>query len=157
MKHLAKNVSGDTIVEVLIAIVILSLILTGAYVTSNDSLRNIRDAQERIQALGIAQSQAEDLRAESNDVFIPSGNNLSYLSPPTSFCFDKNNNFTPFPVSSPVGTCQFQNIPYTVHIYGLGALSAPATTVTFKIEVTWPSISANTSIDHMDIYYRVGT
>ena len=55
--------SGDTIVEVLISIAVLSLVLTAAFVTSNRSLQGVRDAQEHSEALSILQGQVETLLA----------------------------------------------------------------------------------------------
>ena len=155
-----KNNSGDTIVEVLIAIVILSLILTGAYVSSNDSLDNIRDAQDRIQALGYAQNQAEDLRAEAHTIFAPSSPDATYLNPTTpatNFCFDNTNTISVWPPAAPPtwAPCEFGTIPYTVQVTSLGQISAPATTYTFRITVTWPSISHNVTTDSLVMYYRV--
>lgn len=154
MRSIIKNIKGDTIVEVLIAIVILSLILTGAYVTSNDSLLNIRDAEERIQALGIAQSQAETLRADADTLFA-GGAYAAYLgnggTAPT-FCFSSTNSFQDYR-SSP-SSCQFTTIPYDVQIQGLGP--TPDNTNTFKITVSWSSISAFSVKDQITIYYRVG-
>lgn len=54
---------GDTIVEVLIAIAVISLILGGAYVTTNRSLQATRAAQERAVALKLAESQIERVKA----------------------------------------------------------------------------------------------
>lgn len=53
---------GDTIVEVLIAIAVISLVLGGAYVTTNRSLRATRSAQERGNALKLVESQLEQLK-----------------------------------------------------------------------------------------------
>ena len=53
---------GDTIVEVLIAIAVVSLILGGAYVTTNRSLIATRAAEERGNALKLAESQVEQLK-----------------------------------------------------------------------------------------------
>jgi type II secretory pathway pseudopilin PulG len=50
---------GDTIVEVLIAISVVSLVLTGAMAISNSSLKQIRGAQERSEAQAYAQSTVE--------------------------------------------------------------------------------------------------
>jgi Tfp pilus assembly protein PilV len=149
IKSLKINESGDTIVEVLIAILILSLILSGAYVTSNNSLKNIRDAQERVQATSIAQGQAEELRAEASTLFA-NGNNNSYLSGPTTFCFY---NDTLTPTSS--GKCTINNL-YDVAITGQGPSPAPSNTNKFKITINWNSISANQASDNLVIYYRVG-
>lgn len=55
------NNRGDTIIEVLISIAVLSVILVGAYVSVNRSNTIIRDSQERLKALTIAQTQVESL------------------------------------------------------------------------------------------------
>jgi prepilin-type N-terminal cleavage/methylation domain-containing protein len=57
-----KRQRGDTLVEVLICILLVSLILTGAYVTTNRSRIGIRDAQEHAQALKLVQGQLEQLK-----------------------------------------------------------------------------------------------
>lgn len=57
---------GDTIVEVLISIGIVSLILTGAYVTTHRSTQGIRDAQEHAEALKLAQGQLEQVRQNAH-------------------------------------------------------------------------------------------
>lgn len=54
---------GDTIVEVLIAIAVITLVLGGAYVTTNRSLQATRAAQERVNALKLAESQMEQIKA----------------------------------------------------------------------------------------------
>lgn len=53
---------GDTIVEVLISIAIVSLILGGAFVATNRSLVSTRDAQERSDGLKLVESQLEQLK-----------------------------------------------------------------------------------------------
>jgi len=55
------NQTGDTIVEVLIATAVVGLMIVGAYVTSNNSLIATERAQERGEAVKIAESQAEML------------------------------------------------------------------------------------------------
>lgn len=57
---------GDTIVEVLICVLIVSLVLAGAYVTTQRSSVGIRNSQEHSQVLKLIQSQVEQLRANSN-------------------------------------------------------------------------------------------
>ncbi len=64
--------AGDTLVEVLIAILIVSLVLTGAYVTTNRSALGVRNAQEQAEALKLIQGQLEQVRqngTQSADVF----------------------------------------------------------------------------------------
>lgn len=57
---------GDTIVEVLIAISVVSMVLGGAYVTTNRSLLATRAAEERGNALKLAESQIEQLKGIAN-------------------------------------------------------------------------------------------
>jgi type II secretory pathway pseudopilin PulG len=63
MKNLLKplNKSGDTIVEVLIAMAVVAVVLGGAYTSANRSLNSTRAAQERGEALKFGESQAEAL------------------------------------------------------------------------------------------------
>lgn len=53
---------GDTVVEVLISIAVVSLVLGGAFVTANRSLQGTRDAQERQNALKMAEAQVEKIK-----------------------------------------------------------------------------------------------
>lgn len=73
---------GDTLVEVLIAIAVVSLILGGAYVTTNTSLLATRAAQERGNALKLAEAQIEQLKgiAATNPTAVFGG------AAPSPFC-----------------------------------------------------------------------
>ncbi len=53
---------GDTIIEVLISITVVSVILGGAYASSNRSLSATRQAQERGESLKLAEAQLERLK-----------------------------------------------------------------------------------------------
>jgi prepilin-type N-terminal cleavage/methylation domain-containing protein len=57
---------GDTIVEVLIAMAVLGLVLASAFAISNRSYATGLNAQERNEALKVAESQIELLRIASN-------------------------------------------------------------------------------------------
>lgn len=61
------NKRGDTIIEVLMAIAIVSAVLGGAFVSANRSLNGMRVSQERSQAVKLAQGQAELLSAATKD------------------------------------------------------------------------------------------
>lgn len=58
---------GDTIVEVLICVLIVSMILSGAYVTTQRSSTGIRNSQEHAEALKLIQSQLEQIKANASD------------------------------------------------------------------------------------------
>jgi prepilin-type N-terminal cleavage/methylation domain-containing protein len=72
-RQLRTRQRGDTLVEVLICILIVSIVLMGAYVTTQRASRGIRSSQEHAEALKLAQSQLEQLRADAEsedpDVF----------------------------------------------------------------------------------------
>lgn len=59
--HPFKNQRGDTIVEVMIAVAVVSLVLVAAYASTNRNILNVQDAQEHSQALQLVQSQIEYL------------------------------------------------------------------------------------------------
>lgn len=73
MKKLTQR--GDTIVEVLISMLVVSVILGGAFVTTNKSQTGVRDSQEHTEALKLMESQLEELRSNagsaSPNVFPP--------------------------------------------------------------------------------------
>lgn len=73
---------GDTIVEVLIAISIVSMVLGGAYGTTRRSLVDTHDAQERSTGVKLIESQIEQLRtlAQTN------AGAIFGASVPASFC-----------------------------------------------------------------------
>lgn len=64
---LFRNTRGDTIVEVLISISVLSLILTASYALANRSSQGVRQAQERSEALKITEGLLEKLKSELSD------------------------------------------------------------------------------------------
>ena len=61
-----NNNRGDTIVEVLVAIMVISSVLAGAYVSTRSSINATRTAQERGEALKLAESQVEQIKVAAN-------------------------------------------------------------------------------------------
>lgn len=57
-----RREAGDTIVEVLVAVVIISVVIAGAYQVTNQGLRIGQNSIERTQASAITAAQAETLR-----------------------------------------------------------------------------------------------
>ncbi len=72
---------GDTIVEVLIVIAVVGLILAGAFVSSNRSTQVTRTAQERGEALKVAETQLERIK-------IAKATGAPTLATSGTFCFD---------------------------------------------------------------------
>lgn len=75
-----SNNRGDTIVEVIVCIAVISLILSAAYSISTRSLNGMRIAQERGEALKVAEGQMEMLRKKFSLITSPSDPSLADLA-----------------------------------------------------------------------------
>ena len=62
---LLKHQAGDSIIEVLIAMAIVSLILVAAYTISNKNTQSLEANAERVQAQHLVEAQIEALRAQN--------------------------------------------------------------------------------------------
>ncbi len=80
LKHIDRQSRGDTIVEVMIALTILSFALTTSYSTVNRSMQSARNSQEHSEALQYLNSQVELARADAADV--------NLYNALTSFCMN---------------------------------------------------------------------
>ena len=139
---------GDTIVEVLIAVAVVSLILGGAYVATNKSLLGSRAAQERGDALKLVESQFESIKAiaagTNSDSVLGSGT-------PASFCIV---NSTTVAISTSAG-CK-------VSAKGTATTKEPAynlsvvrtNNTTFTVTNTWSAIERK-GTDSLHMTYRV--
>jgi prepilin-type N-terminal cleavage/methylation domain-containing protein len=155
MLRLGFSQAGDTIVEVLVAMAVLGVVLTGAFVTANSSLNGEHTAQEHAQALTIAQSQIEDLVAGYNLVgncFNPQNPNLS-VGAGNCYFDNAESYFCLKPYSSQCA----QSAAYWYQISDTAIPAslptAPAIHInTYKIVVSWPSLSGGTG--SVQLYYR---
>src|SRR5688572_7799333 len=82
--------SGDTIVEVMFAIAIVSSVLGVSYTTVSRATNNARQAQERGVATKLLESQVERLKAKASE---PSSVIFSGAS---TFCLDQTNTKSDF-------------------------------------------------------------
>jgi prepilin-type N-terminal cleavage/methylation domain-containing protein len=138
---------GDTIVEVLIAIAILSTILVGAYVTANRSLTTERNAQEHTQALTIAQGQVEDLYSSgslssSDNCFGPDTG-----IPVSTICEVPYNNQD----SSATSTCP-ATVAYCYQIIDSEISPVGTKPVTYEVKVNWDALGGGKN--SVQLYYR---
>jgi type II secretory pathway pseudopilin PulG len=67
LKRCAHYQSGDTIIEVLIAIAVSASVIALVYATMNKNALITRSNQERIEAVRLAQTQVESLRLHTSD------------------------------------------------------------------------------------------
>jgi prepilin-type N-terminal cleavage/methylation domain-containing protein len=137
LMKLVRDKRGDTIVEVLIAVSIVSLVLAGAYASTSRSARATLDAQEHSQALRAVESQLEYLRANGktagNDVcFTPTGTEVSSGNAACTV--------------SPYGPGTQPN--YRLQIFQPSAGNGQA----YEVQATWPSSLDGTS--KVSMFYR---
>jgi len=147
--------SGDTLVEVLICILIVSMVLTGAYVTTNKSTLRVINSQEHVEALKTAQGQLEQIRqnatvAASNVFDRPLGSafcmvNSQIRDAAQPVCKqDKSGNPT---------TAQPTFVITAVRQACIGA-SLPPNCNMFSVTVTWESIASKTTA-YESLTYRL--
>ena len=122
-----KSQSGDTIVEVLIALSILGLALSIAYATANRSITAIRLANETSNATAITKSQIELLRGTSS------------TTPYTSFCLTSTDTFIDNSPAKPLCTS------------GIYSKNITQTSGVYKVETTWKS--SGSSPYYLTMYY----
>jgi type II secretory pathway pseudopilin PulG len=128
---------GDTIVEVMLAIAIVSAVLGGAFVSSNKSLQGARQSQERSEAMKLLEGQLERMKQLSSTP----GNNLFTQS--AQFCV----NDTPAvrPISDTVACRQGTDGRY--------AMSITRNANTFTALATWDRIGGGQ--DRVQLIYRI--
>ena len=139
----SRKQAGDTIVEVIIAIAVISTILSGAFLVTSRSSRAVRDSEEHAQALQYLQGQVELLRAAAGR----SGGLPATLNTP--FCLGANQYYQP--ASSSV-QCTLGSF-YKVVISSPSSSRAVNATTTFNLVASWPALSGNT--DTVYLAYKV--
>lgn len=82
--HIKLRQHGDTIVEVLLAMLIVSSVLGGAYVSANRSSNTNRQSQERGEALKLVEAQLEKLKVFITKQPLPAEGTIFCIDNPTS-------------------------------------------------------------------------
>lgn len=126
------NQAGDTLIEVMIAMVVLSMVLGGAYVTANRSSNTVRAAQEKGEALKFVEGQVEQLRFIDPDSTDPVFD--------SEFCFDASGD----PVAAP---CRFgPDDRYNLFINDEGSY--------YMAWAVWDRINSGTE-ERIEMVYRI--
>ena len=136
---------GDTIIEVLIAMAVIGLVLGGAFGLSNRATQTGRAAQERTEALKLAENQLELTKAFLSD---PATYNVDGFVGP--FCIDET-------LSTGAGNAAIAS-PNALCEKGLYTVSIEETSAnTYEVKVTWERINTTSGEDgELSLYYRVG-
>lgn len=137
---------GDTLIEVLLAIAVVSVVLTGAYITTNHSLQDTRAAQERGDALKVVETQLEELRSlagtTNSPVFTQTG----------QFCIY--NTTTIYPATAAQCAVNASGIATSGQPAYHIAISENTSTNTFTISDWWYNVTGGYK-DQMQLEYRL--
>ncbi len=133
---------GDTIVEVLIAIGLVTFVLVTAYTTVSYAARSIRDGQERQEALAIAQSQVELIRQNGG------------LDTSTHGCFDGAQK----PAAPDTSNCAYTTDGVSgctgAVTYCYKVATSKTSDGTYQVTVAWESLLKNPG--SVALWYRPG-
>ncbi len=122
---------GDTIIEVLIAIGIVSLVLTSAYALTNRNVLANQETQEQAYAQKLVEQQVEILRAAD-------------AKPTTPGCFSAPNSY----VATTNAACHITNGGAIYAIVISGSVSTD-----YKIKASWPTVGGSNA--DITVYYKV--
>lgn len=173
------NSSGDTIVEVLIVLAVLSLAFAISTATATGGLRQSRNAEEHSQALGILSSQVELLRVGVDNNTINDTSVPPVATPRTTFCMTgpasiskfssatiippdtKNDNFTAYPNECKQNDDRYQesvtrngnNFELRVRWDGPGSSGRQQEIFSYRVHKLEPSDPNSISID--DARYQI--
>ena len=149
LRKLRSSERGDTIVEVLIAIAVISVVLAGAFSMTNSSLQGERDAQERLNATNLTEGQLEELRAISQSD--PADAQVVFgAASPGAFCMYKGTEYASSNVNCAVdagGTPTTTEPVFHISITRAG-------TNTFTTKITWYAITGHGK-NNVQMIYRV--
>lgn len=150
--------TGDTIVEVLIVMAVISLVLVVSFVTSNRSLKSVQDAQEHTNAQQLVASQIEQLRTLAASATDDEHNVFTYAS---GFCVYNNNSSgssvltLASAATSPNCRVDSGGKPTTAQPeYNVKITRSCSTGCLFTVTADWPSI-LDSSTGNVTMYYRL--
>ena len=153
------NERGDTIVEVLLSLAVLGAVLGGAYVVTNRSVIVNRVAQERLDAVKLAEGQFERLKIEASIDATTFGKD--------NFCLPKDPTLNNETVPSSDARCQvnangdpvgsdFQP-RYRLTVANVASVDTPSVSnagTRFRISIAWDNFSGD-GTDRLDQFYEV--
>lgn len=132
---------GDTIVEVMISLIVISSILTSAFIVSRTSSRGIQGSQEHSAASQLLQGQIEMLRSYA----------MTGTPPPTlpigTFCMKA---LASGALQAATSGC---TVPSGDYVYTLSIQLETAATVnqgpTYNFKIQWPALGGGTNQESM--------
>lgn len=121
---------GDTIIEVMIAVGIVSLVLTAAYAVTNRSVQSSQQAQEQSYGQKLVEQQVELLRAAAT-------------KPALAGCFDQTGSFQTL-----LASCKKTNggAVYALTVKNISGAD-------YSVQATWETVNGGNA--DITVYYKV--
>lgn len=134
---------GDTIVEVLLAIVVVSAVLVGAFAVSNKSSRAVRMAQERSEGTKYAAGAVEIIRDKSE----------AFKGADPKFCIDGSDATIAKPCPEPLsnGVQYYTVVNKLVTAFPPPGVDPP---LTYEVTTSWDGLNGKT--ESVVLLYRSG-
>ena len=146
-----KKQRGDTIIEVLLAMSVIGVVLGSAFGIANRSLATGRAAQERTDALKIAETQLELLKT-----YYPLNPSIEARAAP--FCIDETQPVAAVVVDDSAAACQNINGSGSTGIYSVSIVPPAGALSPYEVTVTWERINTSSSdLGTLSLFYRVGS
>lgn len=136
---------GDTIVEVMVSLVIISMVMATVYAMSSRSLRTGGEAVQRTEAVGVAQGQIDLLiNAKNSDA------NFANFQVSTPYCIGDDGRITDLSATA-TKMCTVTSGNST---YSYSVVYNPSTNV-FTVTTQWRSPDAPSGIANINLYYKL--
>lgn len=153
-----RSSRGDTIVEILFALLVMTTLLVGAFVATTKTQASNRAAQERSEAVKLSESQLERLRGLVRAGSLTVVNDEAFCITDDSSVVKINDPIAdpfPNPFTEPLETA---TLPYPAACGNIAsrynvALRRDAASQTYEILIRWDRIGGNR--DQINMYYRV--
>lgn len=139
----SRKMAGDTIIEVLLAMAVISVVLGSTYVVVNRSFRTTRQAQERSEAVKLLESQLEQIKVLVKDP------NSGISTVNEVFCINSSGGISVQSSPSFADDCQkFGTVP------GYYRLELTKTGDLYSAIIQWDSANGS-GVDRASLLYKV--
>ena len=173
MKTIKKiNHAGDTIIEVMVCLAILSMSLGISYETATAGLNQSRNSEQHSEAVGLLDAQVEELRTAISSKNAPPvgyfcmtasdtySTTMNFPNDPNTLADDAQDNFSHYLTGT--GGCVFDSDYYisinpdgTQYGYGVGATPATSPESNYTVSVRWSGIGG-VGPQQVSTNYRIG-
>lgn len=145
----SKNIRGDTIIEVMVALIVLSMVLATVYALSSRSLRAGTQANQRAEALVLAQSQVDLLtNAKNTDPDFAANYQTDQ-----AFCINSDASKNSSAQANDDKLCHgYANTGYNI---GVSYSSKASLAGVFVVTAQWPSADSPGGVANLNLYYKL--